>query len=327
MQALWTRPLRTPRQLGVVLVILLVLGLTPSVTPTDWELNTADLWRGTAIYENPSYVYPPWGLILLLPYQVIGVIGAKIASGAVVAALAWRRGWTLSQLLAVILSPFFVFAVMFSNLDLLVLTLPILMWEWATDRRWGWILRGVGLALLLIKPQGAFLIIPYLLWRERAQWRVLVPAFALTLALTVPISLIGSPPLLLQWIENIATPSKANQLYWFINNVSMSAQIGLPLAAIVLTIVLGGMAWLIRDRWREDHRYAILLLGAILLSPYASTQSMIAATAFVPSWIAVVAQYGLTLLAGALGLYNAFVSGWMLLFGVIAIGLADRRRG
>ncbi|MCU0497542.1 MAG: glycosyltransferase 87 family protein [Anaerolineae bacterium] len=325
MQALLTRPLKTPRQFGVVLVILLALGLAPSVTPTDWELNTADLGRGLAIYENPSYVYPPWALILLLPYQAIGVVGAKIASGAVVAALAWRRRWTLGQLLAVIVSPFFVFAIMFSNLDLLVLTLPILLWEWAADRRWGWSLRGFGLALLLIKPQGAFLIIPYLLWRDRKQWRALLPAIGLTFALTVPISLIGSPPLFLQWIDNIRTPSEANQVYWLINNVSMSAQIGIPLAAIVLTIVLGGVAWRIRHRWQEDHRYAILLLGAILLSPYASTQSMIAATAFVPSWIAVIAQYGLTLLAGALGLYNQFVSAWMLLFGVIALLLANRR--
>lgn len=315
-------PIHKPRAIGIVLVIALAVILTPQVDPTDWELNTKYLVDGFDIYDNPDYVYPPWSLIFFLPYRWMTAIGARILAVLVVAWLAYRQGWTIGRFLAIILNPLFVFTMLFSNIDLLVFTFAIILWEASRDWKFSWGWHGLCLTLLIIKPQGSFLLLPYLLWIERHNLAHLLKSISVALIFTLPISLIGSPPLLMQWIDNITTPSTLNQDFWEANNISMTDQLGLPLSILVLLVTFISLYVIMRrfDKgWTHYHMIASLLLSSMLLSPYTSTQSIIASLAFIPSWIATLSHYVLMIVANGLGVYLQWSSLWMLTFGVVAL--------
>lgn len=315
----FTTPMRNKRALLVGVIIAFTFIAIPDwVQPNDWELNTMDFWRGLDIYDSPKAIYPPWALILMQPYYLMTAAGARVVSVLVIILLAVRRDWTLATFFLLVLNPFMLFAASFSNIDLLVYTLPVLLWEIGGEqKRGGWLLRGLAAALMILKPQGAVLILPYLAWRERERWPSLVHAAAFAAVLTVPISFVGSPPLLVGWVENILGGS-----YGVYNNISLTSLVGFPLAVMIVLVAFGSLAFIIRDRWSYNHSVATMLLAAMLLSPYTSHQSIIAAMAFIPSWKSVGFIYAIALPASLLGLYDASAAGfWMLLFSLASLWL------
>mgnify|MGYP000409795726 FL=1 len=319
---LWQLPLHKPRALTIVLLIALLAIFTPQVDPTDWELNTQYLSDGLNIYDNSDYVYPPWTLIFFMPYRLMTAIGARICAVLVIAYLASRQQWQLGRFFAIIANPLFIFTLLFSNIDLVVITFAIVLWEASQDWKFSWAWRGLCLALLVIKPQATVLFIPYLLWTERHHLPNLAKTIAVGGILTLPISLLGSPPLLLQWVNNILTPSTLNQDFWDANNISMTEQLGIPLSIVILLVTFVILYLIMRyfnKQWTSNHMTATLLLSSMLLSPYTSTQSIIASLAFVPSWIATFLHYGLMFISNSLGLYMQWSSLWMLTFGVLAL--------
>jgi hypothetical protein len=139
---------------------------------------------------------------------------------------------------------------------------------------------------------------------------------------TVPISLLGSPPLLLQWLENIRNPSEMNLSYWEANNISLTYDVGLFWAIIIVLLAFGGLYFLMRyfgKEWTINHNYMLLIMMSLLLSPYSSNQSVIAAMAFAPSALATILHYGLTYLGQAFGIYLLYVPFWVIAFSVVAL--------
>lgn len=317
----FSRPLSHRMGLGIVIVIAIAVIFVPP-GPTDWELNTNPLSQGLQIYESHNFVYPPWSLILFWPYRWMTAAGARVAIVLVIAFLHAYRGWSIGRFLAVILSPFFIFSMYFSNLDALVLTLPIVLWEIAAKWRGRWFVWGLCLAVLMLKPQGALLVMPYLFWQQRHQWQQILASFLVAGLIILPISFVGSPPLLFQWLENISNPSEANLAYWSANNISLTADVGFLLAIPILLLAFGGLYLLMRrfaKEWTHNHSYTLLILLSLLLSPYSSNQSLIAAMAFAPSMIATILHYLMTFGGEALELYLPYVPFWVIAFGLVAL--------
>ncbi len=308
MVKLFTGPVKTWRQWGIIVIVALAFAFTPQLPFNDWERNTVDLVNGLNIYHNPSYVYPPWALLLLWPYRLMTDVGVRVASVLVVGWVAQHFGWTLLRFLAVVVNPFFIWTMILSNADLLTFLLPIVLWEGGGDFR-----RTLALLLLLIKPQGSFLLILYWLWQER---RLTLP-IAISGFVVVLFSLLGSPPLLLQWLSNVLHPSAVNQEFWRINNISLSSAIGFIPAAILIGIAA--------VRWRNTNPTAVLLWSALLLSSYASNQSLIAPLALVSSWPATLFQFLVVGGAGVAGIYRDLNPLWAFLFGVVSFWLIERQ--
>ena len=191
---LFTTPLRSPKQWGIAVMVSVSLAFAPQVTPSDWLLNTGSLSAGLGLYQNPSYVYPPWALILLWPYRLMTARGSLIAAGLVVAWLCSSRGWSLLRMISVIINPYFIFAMMFSNIDILVMILPLLLWETVTQSRWQGPVWGLAIAMLMLKPQGGLLIVPYMVWVSRRESGSLLVAGVTAGLIVLPISLLGFAP-------------------------------------------------------------------------------------------------------------------------------------
>ncbi|MAU11639.1 MAG: hypothetical protein CL607_17575 [Anaerolineaceae bacterium] len=318
------------RAWGLVIVIAFGVIFTPDiVNPNDWELNTTNLTDGLSIYENEDYVYPPWSLVLLWPYSLMTAEGARMMAVVVIAWMSYLRGWNLGRFLSIVANPLFIYTLLFSNLDLLVITFPILLWEVSQkSKRWSWVGMGIALAIMMIKPQGTWLVILYLLWQDRTNWKTLLRAIAVCAVIILPAALIGSPPLLLQWLDNILHPSLQNQKFWGMNNVSMSGQFGMLVALPAVALVMGGFYLLMRrlnKPWKRDQSYALLLSSSMLISPYTSTQSVIAALAFVPSWSITFVHYILTILTGVLQTFIPITSFWIILYILSALWMSSSR--
>lgn len=289
----------------------------------DWALYTNGLWDDWIhTYSDPSRISPPWGLILLIPYYLITPWGARVASVLVIGYLCQRRGWSLVKFFAIISNPYFLFTMLTSNMDILVIVLPILIWERVQSTRWQTLGRGLALSFLLLKPQTTLLVIPCLLWKNRRNWRELIYPLMIVGILVVPISLVGGPPLILQWIHNLQNPSPINELYWNMGNVSLTTATSLPIA--VLVVLIAGVAFYAlvkvgKKRWSEDHTIASLLLASVLLSPYASNQSVTAAFVFIPSWPIVILISMVLVMANFVGYYADYRAWWVVLFGVAAL--------
>ncbi|MCC6803961.1 MAG: DUF2029 domain-containing protein [Anaerolineae bacterium] len=310
------------------LFILLVAGLfvwMPQVPNTDWELNVSGIIDGAAVSHNPAYVYPPWALILFLPAYAWGAVGTRVLSVVIVGGLAQRRRWSLLMFFAVILSPLFLWTMTLSSLDVIILVLALLLWEQTT--RWQAISGGLALALLLLKPQVGILLALYWLWTLRRQRQRLLGTLGVAALITLPISLIGSPPLLAQWLTNILHPATGNVEYWLSNNLSLSSRFGLPVAVLVLALVFGLAHRLIRLRgvWTSDYTISSLLTVSMLVMPYASSQSAIVPIGLHPSWRVTLLQY-----VGVFGAYllSAYAQAdtWLILaYVVVAMWLSSRR--
>jgi hypothetical protein len=288
LRQLFITPIASRQQLGVILFLAFVYIFIPQMSPVDWDLNTKGLWSaGLNVYADPSKVYPPWGLILMVPYYLMRAEGARVCSVIVIGWLSYRRSWSLAVFFAIVLSPFFLVTMSKSNMDILVLVFPVLLWETVQGTRWQTVGRGLALSILLLKPQGAVLIWLYLLWTSREDWGGLVKTLLIVALLVIPISIIGSPPLFLGWLNNLINSSPQNEYWWSVNNISLSSHLS-PLAAVMVLIasfalLLGSMRWR-GKHWSKGHTLASLLLGSMFLSPYTSQQSFSSALAFVPSW-------------------------------------------
>lgn len=290
---IFSQPITDIRSLLLLALLLLVVVLMPEIPPGDWNLNAKPLTTGLQLYENPNYVFPPWVLLLFWPYYFANVIGTRIAFVLSAAFLAYRRSWSVGRFMLIVLCPIFLYSVAFNNVDLLVLALPLVLWDFVREKQWAWIAWGILFAVMLLKPQGALIAIPYLLWQERQRWPELVRAISLTSLIILPISLVGSPPLLLQWLDNIRFPSAQNQLYWGENNLSLNTKFGFSIALALITLGIVSLYSLMRWRgktWAKHHTWGTLIFVSMFLAPYASSQSMIAPFAFVPSWQAYLLQ-------------------------------------
>ncbi|MEK6222864.1 MAG: hypothetical protein N2D54_11515, partial [Chloroflexota bacterium] len=198
----------------------------PQHPPMDWALYTNGLWsNGLDLYQDPSRINPPWGLILLLPYYWMGASGSRFFSVLVIGWLCRNRKWSLSHFLAITFNMYFIITMTKSNMDILVLVFPILLWETVRNTRWQSLGFGLSIPIFLLKPQGAIFVLMYLFWQERAHWRGLISPLFIAGLILLPISLVGSPPLFIQWIENIQNPSTTNIFYWGTNNISITAHL------------------------------------------------------------------------------------------------------
>jgi hypothetical protein len=306
---LFFQPIQTPLQWVIVAMLALAFVLMPQLPNNDWQRNAADIPNGLNLYQNPAYVYPPWALLLLAPYYLMTAAGSRIASVLVIAWFMRWRGYSLGRFALIVLSPLFFWTMVLSSADVLLLLLPIILWEVCAGKRGETLARAVALALLLLKPQVGGLL------SLLRQPRQLLAVLAALLAITLPISLIGSPPLLLQWVDNLLHPPAVNLDHWTYNNLSLTYRYGFPFAIAVVTLSLGGLYGLMRQRGyrcTNDHVYAALFLASMLLAPYASNQSAIVPLALLPSGLVTLMQYVGVLGAAILNLY-ALADDWLVL--------------
>ncbi len=160
------------------------------------------------------------------------------------------------------------------------------------------------------------MLLVYWLLRLRRQPRQLLMVLAVAVAITLPISLIGSPPLLAQWFANITQPNGENLDVWTSNNLSLSTRYGVAFAVPLVIVTFGGLYWWLRRRWEADYSISLSLTASMLLAPYASNQSAIVPIGLHPSWRITGLQYLVTFSAVALNAY-ARVDDWMVLSLVI----------
>ena len=319
-EALFFDPLRSgPQWLLVVLVSLLFI-FAP-VIGDDWLLNTTGLENGLDLYRaNPDYVYPPWALILLWPYRWLGAAVTRVLIGLFTAVWVSWTGQSLSRYFAITFSAYFVFTLGFTNIDLFVTVLPIFLWYLDARPPWDIPVRTAGLLLLSLKPQSGLLLAVLLAWHFRSQWkRLLAPALITALVIVVP-SALGSPPLFAQWIENLLDPTTINLARWQANNVSFTNGAGFLLAAAVTLTLVAALFLLFLRVGRPItrlHQYAAVPLVSVLLSPYASHQSLVGFAVLVPSWPAVLIQYAVMIVFILLETYQAAAGFWTLLFGLL----------
>ncbi|HEY5984578.1 MAG TPA: hypothetical protein VIU38_14025, partial [Anaerolineales bacterium] len=141
--------------------------------------------------------------------------------------------------------------------------------------------------------QATLFLLLYLAWTYRKVWRRgLVPLGTLA-ALTLPISLVGTPILLVQWLDNVLRPSDQNRYFWSINNVSLTANWGLFLGggALILSGLLLVFLWKRGTiGWTYDLTTSALLLFAMFALPYASQQTVAGGLAFIPTWPGFIVQ-------------------------------------
>ncbi|MGE5265637.1 MAG: glycosyltransferase family 87 protein [Acidobacteriota bacterium] len=322
---LFFSPIQNGRQIAILVLVAFLLVFIPQPPVNDWDINTRGFWSDFPnTYADPNRVYPPWGLILMIPYYLMRAEGARFLSGIVMGLLVIRRGWSLSRFLAIVLSPYFFWTLATSNMDVLVLVLPILIWEMSWGKRWQSIGRGGALSISLLKPQGMLFIWLYWFWSCRKQWKELIVPVIIGAGVVIPISLVGSPPLVIQWLNNLANPSPVNKLYWTINNVSLTARYSLPGALLILVPL--ALVFIVLARWRRmtwtrDHTLSSLLIASMSLSPYASQQGVAPALAFIPSWMAVIVQY-IGLAVGMIGFhYLKHVPQYVLFFACVSLVL------
>lgn len=318
LKELFLTPVKNNKQKVIILVVGMIYIFMPQQFPTDWELNTVGFWSNiTNTYIHSNFVYPPWGLILMIPYQIMHAEGARFLSVLVIGWLVMQEKWSLSKFFAIVLSPYFVVTMSKSSIDILVFVFPLLLWKWVDNTKWqivGW---GFALSILLLKPQGGLLVCLYLLWVSRKRYKELIYPLIIVVLVVIPVSLIGSPPLSIQWLVNITHPSNQNQYYWSNNNVSLMDKytfIGAVFILILLIMVVLILKQLKKLEWANNHTLAALLFGSIFLSPYASQQSVSSAMAFIPSWNAVFIQIIGLLLAFSTNTFRENVPIWILLF-------------
>jgi hypothetical protein len=283
----------TPPDSLIQILIILLMSLfyiwMPQKLPIDWDLNTKGFWSNIpqTYMINRNFVYPPWGLILMLPYYLIHAVGARVLSAMLIGWLTHLRKWPLSYFFAIVLSPYFLLTMARSDMDILVIVFPVLLWEIAKGKRWESIARGISISILLLKPQCTLLLLIYLLWTNRKEWKKILVQLGIVAGLIVPINFVGSPPLLFQWLANILHPSPQNLSYWSINNISLTARFGILISTGILLLAILILALLLKGRviaWKIDQTISSLLLGSMYLTPYTSQQSLSSGLAFIPSW-------------------------------------------
>lgn len=281
-------PIQNPKQIFIVVFISILFIFLPQLPPSDWALNTVGLFENLlGVYQNPNFVYPPWALIPLSIYRLIRPEGTRVLSVIIIGLLCKQNQWSLFKFFTITLSPYFLVAMTKSNIDIISLVYPVLLlgvFNGSTSYRLA--AHTIAVYLLLIKPQGAILLLPYLFFSNQFQRETMPTLLMILTILILPISLLGNPPLLFQWLQNIINPSPQNLFYWAINNISIIPH-PYVIEGISLVIVCGlFLFWLVKNRiihWSRNHSIASLLFLSMYFSPYASQQSFSSTLAFIPS--------------------------------------------
>ena len=309
LQSIFLTPISSRYQKLIILLVAVLFIFLKENHPLDWDLNTVGFWSNFPdSYQNVNFVYPPWGLILMLPYKWMLPEGAKFFSVLVIGALVIHKRWSLSSFFAIVLSPYFVVTMTKSALDIMVMVFPIYLWEISAGKRWQIPARGLAISLSMIKPQAAMFIWLYFFWKERRNWKSFIWPLVITAMVIIPVSLVGSPPLFLQWIDNIRNPSTDNIYFWSMNNFSLTTKLTI-FGSIGLLSIIGLLFFILSKkgiiRWGENLTIASLLYASMAVSPYTSQQSLSSALAFVPTWISVLLQLIHLFLMGNVLSYNS----------------------
>jgi hypothetical protein len=109
----------------------------------------------------------------------------------------------------------------------------------------------------------------------------------------MPVSLLSTPPLIIQWLENVLSPSSQNQFYWTRNNISFTSKAyalyGMLIVASLVLLIFG----LVKKNvigWSTNHWISSLLYFSMIVSPYTSQQSFSSALAYIPSFFSFIYQ-------------------------------------
>jgi hypothetical protein len=316
-------PIISSQQKLVIVLIAILFLFMPQRYPIDWDLNTVGFWSDIPnTYKNPDFVYPPWGLILMLPYKLIQPEGARFFSVLVIGGLILHEKWSLSKFFMLVFSPYFLVTMSKSAMDILVLVLPILLWEKAAGTRWQTIAWGLAISISLLKPQAAIFIWLYYFWRCRQNWKEFIIPLGIVALFLIPISLIGSPPLIFQWIDNLTTPSLTNSSYWSMNNFSLTRIFHWWGAITILLICALVFILLAKNKkitWTRNQSISAMFFLSMFLSPYTSSQSISSPLAFIPSWGSYLFQILCILLANYTTIFLDNLPIWILLLSITSL--------
>lgn len=151
--------------LGLGLCAVLAVWLASHVPNADW-FGTFDpagrmILQGHSPYDQPLFLNPPWAALILLPFVVLPpALGRGLVLVLTVVSIgytAWRLHAPKLALIALLLSPTAIGALLAANLDAFAVPGIFLPAAW-------------GLLLLMIKPQvGAGVAVFYLVdsWRQK----------------------------------------------------------------------------------------------------------------------------------------------------------------
>ena len=329
---LFINPIQHQKQIFIYLFSSVLFIFVPQLPPSDWKLNTIGLFENfLSVYQNPNYVYPPWALIPLCLYRLIGSEGARILSVITIGLLCQQKRWSLFRFFTIVLSPFFLVTMTKSNIDILSYVLPVVIWEkFQQPSRYQFLMQVLAIYILLIKPQGALLLLPFLLIAYRVPIKRIFLLGIVILILTVPISLISQPPFLFQWLENILNPSPQNKFYWGLNNISITSK-SYAIEGILVIVALVMILFFLAKKgiltWSKDHWISSLLFLSMVFSPYTSQQSLSSSLAFIPSWFSFLYQLIIVLVLSGTDFYFNYLS--FLILSIFIISLitfkADKR--
>ena len=151
--------------LGIGLCAVLAVWLASYVPNADWygtfDAAGRGILQGHSPYDQPLFSNPPWAALLLLPFVALPPALARglvfVVTLVSIGYVAWRARAPRVALIAILLSPTAVGALLAANLDAFTMPGIFLPAAW-------------GLLLLMIKPQiGAGVAVFYLVncWRKQ----------------------------------------------------------------------------------------------------------------------------------------------------------------
>ncbi len=141
-------PKRSLLAIGFAVGILAAVWMASLVPNADWSGTFEPAGRyvlqGHSPYEQPLYLNPPWAILLVLPFLLFPPAIARglllVCSLAALIYIAWRLHSPRLAVVALLLSPTAIGALLAGTLDLLILLGIFLTPAW-------------GLLVLMIKPQ------------------------------------------------------------------------------------------------------------------------------------------------------------------------------
>jgi len=157
-----------------------------------------DIYNEHFDYVDPHYLYPPGGTLLMAPFGYLAFTPSRylfIVINTVAILIAWYLllrmfKFTLSSvaapalLLAMFCTETVTSTLVFTNINGCVLLAEVLFLRWLLDGKVGhqwWAGAAIGLTLTLKPLLGPLLLLPLL----NRQWRALVPAFAIPVAINL----------------------------------------------------------------------------------------------------------------------------------------------
>lgn len=226
---------------------------------------TVDVGRPLPFLNPPQLA---WLVVPLsgLPYTVAAAVWGVILVAAM--ALTWQlaapgtpRVKIIHLLAIATLLPVFV-SVLIGQVSLLIVAIVALAW-WLIQRERPW-LAGATLALIVLKPQLAFLVPVALLvaghWRVFLGWLAVTAVFIITALIAVGPSVVHQVTESMARVHGVPGPVQ----------MSLERQLPMPIAAIGMVAAISVAALVIR-RWHRigpSIPIAIGLISSMLVSPY-----------------------------------------------------------